>query len=1205
MSETGVRVSTPDSSTVKVDLAEIHGEVPTGLGQLLWHMLLATATKYPSRDAIVARTEVTDGHLLDSEHLVKRWSYQELLSKVDLVAHRLSQLDCGGTGNRLVVITRNIAEWGLFFWVAAKLGMTFVPLDPGAKDDLVPLLSASSPQLLFVENEEMAQTVEYWAVESGASVQVKIILPNNDRAGWLSFVQLEDEANMLCQRSCQLDGLRAGGTGNTALIIFTSGTTGVPKACVHTHDNLMSQTHDYDPNPDVEFVDRWLVHTPVHHIFAINNALRAWRLGGAVILPSPTFSVRASLRAVVREHCTIMSATPTLIRAMLAESDCPEVSQFRLSIISLASTMISPEDVRLCKESLGCNHAIQAYGMSETGPLVSWCRQDPLLADGFHPGVGKVLPGASIRICQPGGREVLCVGDVGELHVSGSSVIQGYMDADNSSFYEESGRRWLITGDQARVDEEGVVYILGRYKDMIIRGGENIDPAVIEKAVLTLPDVEVQVIGHPDKIAGEVPVAVVKRPKDVLDSAIFEKARSLGSKNTLGAIFDLSQLGYDVMPVTSLKKPRRQLLKAALSRFVEEMEREKEARGATPEQCALVEKLAAEWEELCGVRPQPRQSVHTFADSILLMQYCDRVYRRLQTPLYLQDLFENKDILSQSELLLQRCSGIPRIPQTEPVPYDAGHHVSEGNVSSSSDCYHETFSDIASMLPSGAVPESVISLRADQHRMVQGQRPQSYHIRLVYRVPQLTGARIMEGLRTLVSKTPLLRSVLVRPAAASALWQHVLCDEGLASHILHQSEAATEDEARLGLIQESSSALRPPYAFRADTVRCADTGGHLLVLHFNHAIVDAISLWSVLRNLDDVLRDRHQAAMTLPPAVPYRLWAELWQLNRGNELARAAVARLAGRLRGLSRFPGALWPPQRAPGWMIGDDSRSPHAAARDAAREAAASARGGGGGGGGSGSGTCAKAPVAVAGESPFPRRGRIVRLPQLAVLKGEHGVAADVLARCAVILLNVRQTRAPYAVFASWEAARAWPFVPEWVQAQLPPAMAVDGPTTQWRLNMYGVGAAATAEADSETVLGFLQRIREEEAALAHHNHAPWDDVKAALGEEADVAEDASFRQGFVWDMTLGMSAQQSRCHSNYKILEPVSRHDWPDCGLFWNAFMVDKENLYFIASWDTAQLNGDEVDCYCDRLAEAMRTLANASNWERPLREVTPLP
>lgn len=492
MSRDSSRISSPDSGAGQANLAEIHGAIPTGFGQLLWQIFNSTATKYPERDAIVSLHDDCNAADTGPEVASQRWSYRELLTRVDAIAHQLCHLNCSGEGSSLVVVTRNTAEWGLLFWVAAKLGMIFVPLDPDTKDNFCDVLTMVMPRVIAVESFELAQKVDSWIRQEERTPLIKILITDSMNHGWLSLSQMQNESYKPCQPDCLLDGLRPSISDSTALIIFTSGTTGTPKACVHTHDNLVSQTHDFDPNTDPSFVDRWLIHTPVHHIFAINNALRAWRMGGAVILASPVFSVQLSFRALVQEQCTIMSATPTLLKAMLGDKNCPEASQLNLSIISLASTVISPDDIRLCKQSFGCRDAIQAYGMSESGPVVSWCRNDSLLVDGFHPGVGKVLPGASIRVCRPNTRDVLRFGEQGELHISGPSVISRYLVGEHeSSFYTENGHQWLRTGDQAKIDGDGVVYILGRYKDLIIRGGENIDPAIIETRILTLSDVEV------------------------------------------------------------------------------------------------------------------------------------------------------------------------------------------------------------------------------------------------------------------------------------------------------------------------------------------------------------------------------------------------------------------------------------------------------------------------------------------------------------------------------------------------------------------------------------------------------------------------------------------------------------------------------------------------------------------------------------------
>jgi acyl-CoA synthetase (AMP-forming)/AMP-acid ligase II len=278
-----------------------------------------------------------------------------------------------------------------------------------------------------------------------------------------------------------------------ALIVFTSGSTGRPKGCPLTSRNLVSQTYNYDPNVDPSFVDRWLVHTPVCHVFAINNALRAWRHGHTVVFAAKSFHIDATLRALVEEKCTVMSATPTLVKALLSHGSFPSPRELNLSIVSISGTMVGPEHVRLCKDGLGSRDAIQAYGMSEGAPIISWSRQDDMLVDGYHPGVGKVLAGAAVRVCRPGGREVLSRMEVGELHISGSSVIYDYFGGvkdDEEKFYNDKSGRWLKTGDQAMIDEKGVVYILGRYNDLIIRGGENINPWKIESALSEIPGLE-------------------------------------------------------------------------------------------------------------------------------------------------------------------------------------------------------------------------------------------------------------------------------------------------------------------------------------------------------------------------------------------------------------------------------------------------------------------------------------------------------------------------------------------------------------------------------------------------------------------------------------------------------------------------------------------------------------------------------------------
>lgn len=487
-------VPLPVADSTEAAAAQFFGPEVVGLDRTLWHLLSSSATSFSEREAVVSLWQSADSarrQPREGQHAAAgclRWSYRALHQKAIRLAEVLVGLGCE-KGMPLAAVLLNSAEWALFFWAAAKIGMPFVPIDARAEADVDPMLAAVSPHLLVVQNADMAARLSFRKNQLQAPrILIQCSMAAAD-AHWLTLDSLLESSIVSQELDPPASKLPNSATGNTsshdtALVIFTSGTTGSPKGCPHTSRNILAQTNDYDPNPDPIDIDRWLVHTPVSHIFAINNALRAWRYGGALIFPSGLFDVDCTLQALTSEKCTVMSATPTLVRTLLEHPRFPNRSEIDLSVVTIAGTSISLGDIRLCRQGLGARNAIQAYGMSEGGPLVSWSRRDPMLADGYHPGVGKVLPGAAVRICEPGGRRVLRCGEVGELHVGGPSVISGYLGGvESASFYDDEAASWMRTGDRARLDRDGVLHVLGRYKETIIRGGENIDPVRIEAAL--------------------------------------------------------------------------------------------------------------------------------------------------------------------------------------------------------------------------------------------------------------------------------------------------------------------------------------------------------------------------------------------------------------------------------------------------------------------------------------------------------------------------------------------------------------------------------------------------------------------------------------------------------------------------------------------------------------------------------------------------
>lgn len=479
--------------------AEISGTEIKDLHLKPWDIFSTSAANYPDREALVSLWQPAEPGE-PSQRLRSppgsdclRWTYGSLHRRAERLAALLAGLGCG-PGMHLAAIFWNSAEWGLFFWAAAKLGMVFVPIDVRAGGDMRFMLAAVNPQVVVVQDADITETLTFGDGQLRMP-PIRIQCSRRPVEGWLTYDGLSlsqgnrGEAMAVSQDVLSIHKLP---DDSIALVIFTSGTTGTPNGCPHTCRNIAAQTHDYDPNEDPSHIDRWLVHTPVSHIFAVNNALRAWRNGGAVVFPSKSFDVGSTVQALVQEKCTIMSATPTLVKALLAHKGFPSPKDLNISLVTIGGTSIGVEDIQLCRQGLGCKDAVQAYGMSEGAPLVSWLRQDPMLADGHHPGVGKVLPGASIRICEPGTRKVLGRDEVGELHLGGPSVISSYLGGpDGGDFYTDDSGTWLVSGDQARLDQDGVLYIMGRYKELIIRGGENIHPARIESALAEIPGLQV------------------------------------------------------------------------------------------------------------------------------------------------------------------------------------------------------------------------------------------------------------------------------------------------------------------------------------------------------------------------------------------------------------------------------------------------------------------------------------------------------------------------------------------------------------------------------------------------------------------------------------------------------------------------------------------------------------------------------------------
>lgn len=1142
--------------------AEVRGDEPESLELTLWDIFEGTASAFPHRDAVVSMWQsnsplglraVNGEEKVDGKGPYLRWSYECLFREANGLSMWLQGLGCK-LGMKLAAVLWNSAEWALFLWSTAKLGMIFVPIDPRATKDLPSLFDRLNVQVVVAQDEETAEAIESLDLGS-ATERIKIQCSGLPTLGWMGIKQesqLYWKARSFGAQEKRLTGEYYNpASHNVFMMVLTSGTTGEPKICPHTHRNLISQACEYDPKPE-DPKERWLVHTPISHIFAINNTLRAWKEGGTVVFPAKSFNVESTLQALGQEKCTIMSATPTLIKTLLSHPGFAGSQSNCLDLVTIGGTTITHEDVRLCREGLGSNNAIQAYGMTEGAPLISWRRHDNLLQEGYHPGVGRVLPGAAARICSPGTKNLLDIGETGELHIAGSSVISSYYgNHECSVFYDDGGLRWLMTGDQGMIDQHDIVHLMGRYKDLIIRGGENIQPGKIEKVLSEVPGLQVSssrgavtrmhineaqaaVVGVPDTLAGQVPVAIVKLPAGVDKSAVAKKTLVLGPTFALGGVYTLEELDLSSFPVTALGKVKKGILAELATEY-----RQKSYASATDDASrgvheALVSSLIDAWEQVTATRPGRDQDILYLADSISMLRFCDAVVRLCGKQVYIQDLVNHNTVEKQARLLAAR----DRVSDDTANPASAVLTTatpSQSNAAAPAPEVSPTYSGLTpssnlkhqlrqaagrSALKGLGLPEEdledIIPIRTSLRRFAVGQRPQSYHIAFSFRVPGVSTSRLQMAISQLVAHHPLLRAILCRAEDGQLFHAISAHSDSLMQYILFHDEVNTAEEATEYAGHLDTSSHNSTLMLRATIVRCREDGLNYTALTFSHTIMDALTVVPWHRNLDLLLQGR---SAKLPEMTPYSLFSDLHDSYSDSRLATEAVNFHMKRLRGISLLKRALWPVQRAPGWMISDDSGSTNARERALVREQVWEGRW-----------------ESASEDYREPRISHLVNLLQLSLLTDRYGVAPVDFSKAAIMLLNVLQTGVSHAIFTSWESGRSWPFLPKWIEDKLPPAMSIDGPTVEWLLNMMEVDW-------NETVSEFLKRVQEEQRQMLSKEHAPWSHIARELHEEGEVATQASFRQAFVWDVSLLGMVLPKGYLTEFEVLEPVNRHNWAD--------------------------------------------------------------
>jgi len=461
-----------------------------------------------------------------------RWSYRELGARVDAFAAGLLALGLR-PGDRIGIWSPNNAEWVITQFATAKAGLILVNINPAYRlteldyalnkvgcralitatrfktSDYVGMLASLAPELAHALPGRLSAA-------RLPALEIVIQIGGPAAPGMIGFAQVAELAD--ASHHARLAALGPGLQFDDPINIqFTSGTTGAPKGATLTHHNILNNGFFIGEAMKLTEQDRLCIPVPLYHCFGmVLGNLAATTHGAAIVYPGEGFDPLATLRTVAEERCTGLHGVPTMF---IAEMEHPEFARFDLSSLRTGIMAGSPCPIEVMRRAVAQMHLSEitiAYGMTETSPVSFQTTTDDPLERRVST-VGRIHPHIEVKIVDADGR-VVPRGTPGELLTRGYSVMQGYWNDPARTAEAIDAARWMHTGDLATIDTEGYCNIVGRIKDMIIRGGENVYPREVEEFLYRHPKIQdVQVFGVPDPKYGEEIAAWIRpRPGETL-----------------------------------------------------------------------------------------------------------------------------------------------------------------------------------------------------------------------------------------------------------------------------------------------------------------------------------------------------------------------------------------------------------------------------------------------------------------------------------------------------------------------------------------------------------------------------------------------------------------------------------------------------------------------------------------------------------------
>ncbi|KAL9008941.1 MAG: hypothetical protein Q9173_005983 [Seirophora scorigena] len=827
-------------------LESYHGEEP--IAPTFRRLLVGGVKKNPNGRALVSLYQPENhlsGLVAQSETNVGRtvWTYKELQQAASRLAVGLHGRGVR-EGSVVAAFLWNSVEWTVLCWAAAGLNAYFAALDPR--------------NVLMVRDQESVTTLENNAPEHANAVKLTIVCdhlstrrprpPINTATTGADHLRDEAPPAMDWDVPCD-DSSREG----PALILFTSGSTSLPKACGHTAANLAAESELYHKHKRIDKSSRMVIQSPNFHIRGFWNFLSAWRTGATLVIPSPRFDAGATLKAIKTEECTHLPCVPSMLSTK-------------------------------CKDEFGAALVVWVtWGMTERAGFFSWTEEEPIPSHKGTLAVGRSMPGTNGA----------------ELHCSGNQLIRGYVGATTSDgFYTDASGSWFTTGDRAVIDDEGYVYILGRYKDIIKRGGGPLVRLRINRVSTSMGvsgGTQTQVVGVVDPVAGEVPIAIVKRTStdvEVSDIDLHHLVdRELGPSSALAGIFALEDLGLSNFPLTASGKVRRTELKTLVDQHVRKLDRERVQKQPD----SATSQLIAIWTRFVGYAPD---KAAPSADGLTVIRFCYEV--------------EKQALLLGSKDSSPSFNMPPEVRPRDGPPAPHGMIPAFGDLLTAERAARMAKPTLDGLNLNWEIDVEDVYKNNDLVRdfWSSSQRPCSSNIRYAYRIRNIDAIRLQWALQQALTRHATLRTLCFN------------LDDNMPVHIIirpsqHWFDLCISTEKVAGTVEDVQALIpdmnlefgSPPNPlYRAHIVPIKDTSDCGSVMSVHHSTFDVFSMSAFVQDLDAILSGRTDQ---LRNRLPFNLYADACHQHKTGLAALEEIRYQANRLRGISNFTECLWPAQK------------------------------------------------------------------------------------------------------------------------------------------------------------------------------------------------------------------------------------------------------------------------------------------------------